>query len=119
MGVSGEYVVKFVRIVEILRYGDPQVADKVVSLLEMNEGNDEHHQTDQRDKDGSESDIAHRGGKSGRHGEEDADDLLGGSGYAAEAYQRERAHDRDAGADAAVDEHDHGLYDRGDQEKRQ
>lgn len=64
------------------------------------------------------ADIAHAGGQTHRHREEQVGDLLGAAGHRAETDQTECPHYRDAGADVAVDQHDDDLHNRGQGGKR-
>lgn len=57
-----------------------------------------------------ERDIAAAAGETHGHGNEDDGDVFGVTGCGAETDKAERAGDRDARADVAVDEHNDGLH---------
>ena len=61
-------------------------------------------------KEYGERDIAAAAGETHGHGNEDDGDVFGVTGCGAETDKAERAGDRDARADVAVDEHNDGLY---------
>lgn len=104
-------------VVEMQGLGDGN--GKVHHLLypHGDEGKHHHDGTDQQGEHHGDGHVACGTGQACGHGQEDGGDVLGFAGDGTEAHQGEGAHHRHAGAYVAVDHHDHGGDDHGQQDQ--
>jgi len=117
-GVLVKKIVKDLSVVKILGNGDAQVA--LIETAASVAGNieQEHSRTHQHGNADGKPDSAHAGGDARSHGQEDEENVTGGSGYGAEADKAECAQHRNACAGVAVDHEDDKLNDNGQSNKR-
>lgn len=103
-GVFFENIVEHLGVIERFRDGDAELFFAAAVCTDMEEDEQIQHGARNDREDHGERDIAAAAGETHGHGNEDDGDVFGVTGCRAETYKAERAGDRDARADVAVDD---------------
>ena len=111
-GVAFKEIIKQAIVIEIFRNGDFQDPGGIFLLAKAQGGKCQHGTAQKEEQQDGQSDIAHAGGQTNGHGQENGGDFPGGTGGGAEPHQAERAGYGNASPDAAIDQHDDRLYHR-------
>ena len=109
-GVFFENIVEHLGVIERFRDGDAELFFAAAVCTDMEEDEQIQHGARNDREEHGERDIAAAAGETHGHGNEDDGDVFGVTGCGAETDKAERAGDRDARADVAVDEHNDGLH---------
>ena len=109
-GVFFENIVEHLGVIERFRDGDAELFFAAAVCTDMEEDEQIQHGARNDREEHGERDIAAAAGETHGHSNEDDGDVFGVTGCGAETDKAERAGDRNARADVAVDEHNDGLH---------